>query len=108
MAGGGRWRHIEGRVAVEEPGGLEMEAEVFGRHDRPVFRAGDMGVAEGVPDHEVGTIKRAVLRNELGQTGAADGFSTCSGVLLPSGGPKAFFGAHGVTTERFLLVGCCW
>src|SRR3712207_8339173 len=40
-------------VAVEEAHGLEVEADVADRHDRPVLGAHDVMGAEGVPDDHV-------------------------------------------------------
>ena len=53
-------RHVERRVAVEEPGRLEHKSGPFGRHDRPVFGPGDVVTTQGVPQHDVSVLDRAV------------------------------------------------
>src|SRR3954471_24121568 len=65
--GGG---HVQGRVPVEEPHGLELEARVVDRHDRPVLGTWDVGQAEGVPHDEVLAVDVAVGRCVLGQARA--------------------------------------
>ena len=67
----GRRRHVVGRVAGEEAVGLEHEADVGGRHHRVVFRARDVGVAEGVPEDDVGVLDRAILLGPADQAVAA-------------------------------------
>src|SRR5580704_5151171 len=60
----GRGRHVQGGVAVEEPGRLEHEAAAGDRHDGPVLRPRDMGGAERVPEDDVGAVDVAVAGDE--------------------------------------------
>ena len=53
-------RHVERRVAVEEPDGFSMKPEPRDRHHRPVLGPQDVVMAERVPDHDVGVLDRAV------------------------------------------------
>ncbi len=48
-------RDVQGRVLTEEADGHEMETRVLDGHDRPVLGAGDVGHAERVPGHDLGT-----------------------------------------------------
>ena len=48
-------------LAAKKPVGLEHEADVRRRHHRVVLRPRDVRVAEGVPEHDVGVLDRAVL-----------------------------------------------
>src|SRR5437868_4407786 len=79
-------RHVEGGAAVEEADRFEGEADVVYRHDRPVLYAGDMVLADGVPEDHVGVLNRAV--------GLCPGGESCStGVLV------------GIVTARVTLLG---
>src|SRR5689334_10590957 len=62
-----RGRHVEGGVAVEETVGPELEPDPGDRHHRPVLRAHHMVSGEGVPEHQVGVLQRAVGRGPGGQ-----------------------------------------
>src|SRR5688500_884707 len=55
-----RWWDVVRGVGGEEARGLEREADVGRRHHGVVLRAGDVGVAEGVPEDDVGLFDRAV------------------------------------------------
>ena len=59
MLAGSRW-YVVGRVFVEEVDGFEHKSEVAGGHDWPVFGAGDVEIAEGVPDDDIGVGDRAI------------------------------------------------
>ncbi len=59
---------IVGRVFMEEPVGFEQEADVGRGHDRIVFRARHMGVAEGVPEDDVFIGNVAVGAGPSGQS----------------------------------------
>src|SRR5487761_873306 len=47
-------RVVKRRVADEEAGREQLEADRVDRHDRPVLGAGDVVGAEGEPEHHVG------------------------------------------------------
>jgi hypothetical protein len=55
-------RYVEGRVAVEETVGPELESDAGDRHHRPVLRADHVVRGERVPEHQVGVLQRAVGR----------------------------------------------
>src|ERR1700759_5314106 len=57
-----RLGHVQGRVAVEEPGRLQPERHRVGGHHRPVLGPGNVVDAEHVPQHHVGAGGRPVLR----------------------------------------------
>src|SRR5438105_13803746 len=63
-------RYVEGRVAVEEPGRLKVEADALDGHHRPVLRPGQVVGAEGVPNHDVGFFQRTVGGHVGGKAGA--------------------------------------
>ena len=56
---------------VEEPRRLQHEFDAVGRHDRPVLGSGDVVTAQGVPEHDVGVLDRAVGLRAGGESGAA-------------------------------------
>src|SRR5690242_15930469 len=62
---------VERGIAVEEPGRLKRESGPVGRHDRPVLGPGDVVSAQGVPQHDVGVLDRAVSFGPGRQPGAA-------------------------------------
>src|SRR5690349_7644362 len=62
-----RGRHVEGGDAVEETVGPELEPGPGDRHHRPVLRAHDVMSGEGVPEHQVGVLQRAVGHGPGGQ-----------------------------------------
>src|SRR5499427_7445139 len=64
-------RYVQGRVAVEEPDRLQVEADVMGRHDGPVLRPHDVVGAEHVPDDQVRVLQRPIGRRVRGQPVAA-------------------------------------
>src|SRR5699024_2369060 len=70
-AAAGRVGQVERRVAVEEAVGLEPEARVVDRHDRPVLRARDVREAEGVPHDEVAAVDVAARGDRLGEARTA-------------------------------------
>lgn len=47
-------RDVESRVAEEKVPRPQQQGHGLGRHDRVILRGGEMGQAEGVPEHEVG------------------------------------------------------
>ena len=88
---------VQGRVAVEEAGGLEGEAAARDRHDRPVFRARDVRGAERVPQDDVGAVDVPVGRDERGDPGSA-------GVLVHEVPGRVALG--GVVPGHPQVVGC--
>jgi hypothetical protein len=62
---------IERRVVVEERSRLQHEPGPLGRHDRPVLRPGDVIAAQGVPEHDIGVLDRAVGFRPSGEPGTA-------------------------------------
>ncbi len=54
-------RQVAGGIAGEEAHRLQREAGIFHRHHRKILGLADMGMAEGVPDHDVGVVDAAVL-----------------------------------------------
>src|SRR5262249_55184014 len=53
-------RHVEGRAADEESGGLELKAGIADRHHRPLLGARDVVGADAVPEDDIGALERAV------------------------------------------------
>jgi hypothetical protein len=53
-------RHIEDRVAVEEVTRSKKQSHRLSRHDRVVFRGGEMGQTESMPENDIRVIDRAV------------------------------------------------
>lgn len=55
--------NVDAGVAVEEVGGLQLEADVLDGHDGEVLDAGGVRNAEAVPDDGVVAGNRAILRH---------------------------------------------
>ena len=51
-------RDVVAGILQEKAAGLEQEADVGGRHHRIILGAGEVRVAEGVPEHDVGILDR--------------------------------------------------
>jgi hypothetical protein len=66
-----RRRHVKCGIAIEEPAGLQMEADVGDRHDRPVLRTSHVVGTERVPEDDVLVPQRAVLLDVLRQARTA-------------------------------------
>src|SRR6516164_9593684 len=54
-------REVHGGVAAQEPPGDQLETGGVDGHDRPVFGAGIVGDAHGVPEDDVASVDGAVL-----------------------------------------------
>ena len=66
LAGSDGWGNVHPGVAVEEVGGLELEADVLYRHDGEVLHPDRMGDAEAVPDNRVIASHGAILQGGKG------------------------------------------
>ena len=53
-------RQVVSRIAIKKTYWLEKKSNVVRRHHGIVFGAGNVGVAEGVPQHHIGIFDRAI------------------------------------------------
>src|SRR5260221_4680528 len=67
LIGHGGNRHVHRRVGGEEAERHQRKAHVVGGHDRPFFRAYDVGDAGDVPDDDIVVGNRPVAGGPLGQ-----------------------------------------
>lgn len=63
MLGG---RDIHGWVGSEKADGFQRKSRIGDGHDRPVFGAGNVMVAKGIPDDDIGIFDRAIALGPLG------------------------------------------
>ena len=61
---------VQGRVCIEEAKGLQEEADMLSRHDRPVLNPGDVSHPKGVPDDTVSLHQVPVLQKSAYQIDA--------------------------------------
>ena len=58
-------RHIERRIAAEEPARNHFETDVCDGHDRPLFGTRNVRYAQGVPDDDISVFNRFIVGDEL-------------------------------------------